>query len=207
MHAETISIHSAELQLKSEGFPKSTVRPQVDSDGVTVMAAPKADMFRDPAGSDSPPDAERFMATVEGDFQFSAHVEVSFHAQFDLGVLLGYVDDDNWFKICAELDPDGTRRVVSVVTRDGASDDANGWEIGDGGIHLRISRMAHAFALHASRDGHTWSMIRYFSLRTNTPAALKVGLLAQSPAGEGTRVRFSMIRMSRIMLAGVRSGA
>ena len=28
--------------------------------------------------------------------------------------LLGYVDEFTWFKICAELDPVGTLRVVSV---------------------------------------------------------------------------------------------
>jgi uncharacterized protein len=203
---ESLSLVCAGLEFVSEGESISVDRPVVVGDSVTITAAAGADMFLDPAGSENHPDGERFVQRVEGDFQFSAFVEVNFQADFDSGVLLGFVDNTTWFKICAELDPDGTRRVVSVVTRDGASDDSNGWAIGEEGIHLRISRMGAAFALHASQDGATWSMIRYFSLGQQTPNAIKVGILAQSPAGLGTSARFTQMRLSRSLLINVRGG-
>lgn len=206
MSIEPLSLVSAGLNLISEGESLATARPVIAGNSVTITAAPGADIFLDPAGSDNHPDAERFVQLVEGDFQFSAFVEVNFQADFDSGVLLGFVDDKTWFKICAELDPDGTRRVVSVVTRDGASDDANSWTIGDDGIHLRISRMGDAFALHASQDGEKWKMIRYFSLGQQTPKTIKVGVLTQSPSGFGTSACFSQFLLSRSLLVNVRGG-
>jgi uncharacterized protein len=206
MNVESLALVHVGMELVSEGESLSADRPVVIGDSITITAAAGADMFLDPAGSENHPDAERFVQVVEGDFQFSAFVEVKFQADFDSGVLLGFVDDATWFKICAELDPDGTRRVVSVVTRYGASDDSNSWEIGENGIHLRISRMGGAFALHARHDGARWSMIRYFSLGQQTPNAIKVGILAQSPTGLGTSACFSQIRLSRSLLPDVRGG-
>jgi hypothetical protein len=106
--SEIDPIEVGELRLRSESGPASATRPSL-SDGVfTLTAAAKADMFLDPAGFGPAPTAERFVDSVEGDFQLRACVEVDFVADFDSGVLLGYIDDHNWFKICAELDPDGT---------------------------------------------------------------------------------------------------
>lgn len=206
MNRDHHSLVFANLDLISEGGPVSPDRPVIDGDSVILSAAPGANIFLDPAGSEDPPDAERFVQLVNGDFQLSAFVEVNFQADFDSGVLLGYINSATWFKICAELDPDGTQRVVSVVTRDGASDDANSWPIRDSGVHLRISRMGDAFALHASHDGAQWSMIRYFSLGQSTSDSIKVGLLAQSPTGHGTSARFSQVQLTSSTLAEVRGG-
>lgn len=206
-----------DLRLRAEGGPASLTRPTLTNGVLTLVSAPKADLFLDPAnaraagvtptGAHTPPTAERFVDDVEGDFQLRAYVEVDFRSDFDSGVLLGFVDDATWFKICAELDPDGTRRVVSVVTRDGASDDTNSWPIPGDGIHLRISRSGETFAMHASENGELWSMIRYFSLGAPAPTTVKVGILAQSPTGEGTAARFSQLAFARRSPGPVRSGA
>jgi regulation of enolase protein 1 (concanavalin A-like superfamily) len=201
------AIKIGELTLRSESGPRSATRPAAVDGVLTLTAGAKADMFLDPAGVDTAPTAERFVNAIQGDFQLRAHVEVDFVSDHDSGVLLGFIDDENWFKICAELDPDGTHRVVSVVTRGGVSDDSNSWAMPDSGIHLRISRTGDAFAMHASADGTVWSMIRYFSMGAPAPASVKVGLLAQSPTGDGTSARFSEIAFTREPLAGVRSGA
>ena len=205
MSTEQPILAAANLRLVSEG-PPSAVRPVQTGSSVRLTAAPGADLFLDPAGSATPPDAERFVQVVEGDFQFSARVEVDFRADFDSGVLLGYADHRNWFKICAELDPDGTRRVVTVVTRNGASDDANSWAIEGTGIHLRISRTGQVFGLHASIDGRIWSMIRYFLLAKELGNSLNVGILAQSPVGSGTSALFSNLALTPATLADMRSG-
>jgi hypothetical protein len=56
----------------------------------------------------------------------------------------------------AELDPSGTARVVSVVTRDGVSDDCDSRPIDTAGTCRRISRLGSAFAMHPSTDARHW---------------------------------------------------
>ena len=192
--------------LVSEGCA-SGHEPRSVADGVELTAAARADLFLDPGGFDVAPDAERFLATVSGDFQLSARVGVDFRSAFDSGVLIGYVDSSTWFKICAELDPTGVPRVVSVVTRDGASDDANGSPLAQGAAYLRISRLGRAFALHASDSGESWDLVRYFALGILADRPIQIGMLAQSPTGDGTVVRFEDVRFSTDRLHGVRDGS
>ncbi|WP_294567211.1 DUF1349 domain-containing protein [uncultured Arthrobacter sp.] len=174
----------------------------------TVLSADAgADMFLNPDGSSHTFNAERFVAAVTGDFRLSAFVSPVYVSDFDSGVLIGYIDPLNWFKVCAELDPSGTTRVVSVVTRDGVSDDCDSWPIDRSGTFLRISRLGRAFALHASVDGLWWSMVRYFAMGDPAPAAVEIGFAAQSPSGEGTRATFSRISFDTHRLTGVRDGS
>ncbi|GAA2711619.1 DUF1349 domain-containing protein [Actinoplanes palleronii] len=186
--------------------PPTASDPEPVAGGTRLHCGPKSDLFLDPAGAAERPDAERFVAAVDGDFQLSARVIVDFREVFDSGVLIGYLDDDNWFKLCAEMDPEGTARVVSVVTRDGASDDVNSWPIGPTGVHLRISRLGRAFALHASGDGQSWRMVRYFGMPGDT-RSISIGMLAQSPRGTGTSAEFTEVTFDRTRLADVRDGS
>lgn len=181
--------------------------PDVQSDRVVLRAAARADLFLDPAGSSAPaPDAERFMTSVAGDFVFGGHVAAEFTAPYDSGVLLVAIDEENWFKVCSELDPHGVTRVVSVVTRDGFSDDANSWVIPAGGTHLRVARCGAAAALHASHDGVRWELIRYFNPGF-TSADVHMGILAQSPAGDGTTATFRDMFFRAQTLDNMRDGS
>ena len=101
---------------------------------VTASAAPHSDIFIDP-GADTLLNAESMLnaATLlgvppEGDFQFSARVTVEFASTYDAGVLLLWINDRHWGKLCLELSPDGEPMIVSVVTR-GVSDDANAFVV------------------------------------------------------------------------------
>lgn len=180
--------------------------PDVSGDGVVLHATAHADLFLDPAGSSTPaPDAERFMTSVSGDFVFGGHVTAGFTAPYDSGVLLVMIDEANWFKLCSELDPHGVTRVVSVVTRDGRSDDANAWQIPPTGAHLRVARCGETAALHASTDGRRWHLVRYFHPGF-TSDTVEVGILAQSPAGEGTTATFHDMFFRAESLADVRDG-
>jgi uncharacterized protein len=201
-----ITVHALPFVLDSEGAASGHA-PVVTEDEIRLTAAPLADLFLDPRGIENPPDAERFVAPVAGDFQLSAHVWVDYTKTFDSGVLLGYVDDSTWFKICAELDPHGIPRIVTVVTRNGASDDSNGWPISGPGAFLRISRLGTIFALHASSDGVSWELARYFTLHVPAEQPIRVGILAQSPMGDGTTVVFSRLRFGATTLTDVRDGS
>jgi regulation of enolase protein 1 (concanavalin A-like superfamily) len=169
------------------------------------MRAPgPTDMFIDPAGGDPTLTAPRLVGTPpEGDFQLSARVRVGFDATFDAGVLLIWVDERTWAKLCFELSPQGKPMVVSVITR-GTSDDANGFTVDGDRIWLRISRLGAAWAYHASIDGSYWQLVRYFTLGTD--AVPRVGFEAQSPTGHGCEVIFDEIRFTPTRLSDPRNG-
>ncbi|MFJ9761760.1 DUF1349 domain-containing protein, partial [Streptomyces sp. NPDC101149] len=178
---------------------------------VTAAASAHSDIFIDP-GADSQLNAESMLnaATLLGvppdcDFQFSARVTVNFESTFDAGVLLLWIDDRHWGKLCFEYSPDRQPMIVSVVAR-GVADDANAFAVDGRTVWLRISRIDHAFAYHASLDGKAWRMIRFFTLDdTSTPAS--IGFEAQSPTGDGCMVTFDDIRFTRERLRELRDGS
>ena len=106
---------------------------------VTVSAQPHTDIFIDPgngaAGAGAALNAESMLnaATLlgdapEGDFQLSARVTAGFASTFDAGVLLLWLDERRWSKLCFEFSPAGEPMVVSVVCR-GVCDDANAFTV------------------------------------------------------------------------------
>ncbi|MEU1887923.1 DUF1349 domain-containing protein [Micromonospora sp. WMMD987] len=181
-----------------------------ESGTVTAMATPHSDIFIDPgAGTPSDVGATLDAPTLlglppDGDFQFSARVTVDFTATYDAGVLLLWVDERHWGKLCFEFSPDGTPMIVSVVAR-GVADDANAFVVDTRTVWLRVSRIGHAFAYHASVDGRSWRMVRHFTV--DGAATATIGLEAQSPTGDGCRVTFDDIRFTRDRLADLRDGS
>ncbi len=177
---------------------------------VRSTALPRTDIFIDPGASPLEVQPVLNAATLlgtppAGDFQLSARVSVDFAATFDAGVLLLWIDDRHWAKLCFEYSPDGEPMVVSVVNR-GVSDDANGFVVDGRSVWLRVSRIDHAFAYHASLDGQAWRLIRSFAL--DDPAgAVALGLEAQSPTGEGCAVAFDQIAFTGTRLGDLRDGS
>jgi len=186
----------------------------VDAQSVTVVAPPRSDLFIDPGGPDSSLNAATLLGDPPGgDFQLSARVTVDFATTYDADVLLLWVDERRWAKLCFELSPArerpsaqaGEPMVVSVVCR-GVADDANAFVLPQRSVRLRVSRLGPAYAYHACVDGQTWQLIRYFSLDDDAPRA-RVGFEAQSPMGEGCSVRFDEIRFVTERLAHLRDGS
>ena len=70
-------------------------------------------------------------------------MSVDFAATFDAGVLLLWVDERHWGKLCFEFSPAGEAMVVSVVTR-GVSDDANAFMVTGRSVWLRVSESTTA---------------------------------------------------------------
>jgi regulation of enolase protein 1 (concanavalin A-like superfamily) len=185
---------------------------------VTVSAQPHTDIFIDPvngsaaAGADAALNAESMLSAAtllgdvpEGDFQLSARVTVGFAATFDAGVLLLWLDERHWGKLCFEFSPAGESMIVSVVCR-GVADDANAFTVPSRSAWLRISRIDRAYAYHASLDGKAWQMIRVFAFDDQAPRA-RIGFEGQSPTGDGCSVTFDEIRFLPERLADLRDGS
>jgi regulation of enolase protein 1 (concanavalin A-like superfamily) len=179
---------------------------QVSPDqGLTITAGPHTDWFIDPAGQDATDSApSALFRPPDRHFLWSARVQVAFASVFDAGVLVVYVHDALWAKLCFELSPQRHPMIVSVVTR-GTSDDCNAAPLAGPAVYLRIARQAHAFAFHYSPDGAWWHLVRYFSF--GPVETVRLGLAAQSPTGQHCTVSFSEIRYRQGTVQDIRSGA
>jgi hypothetical protein len=178
---------------------------------VTASAPPHSDIFIDP-GTDAQLNVESMLnaatllgVTPDGDFQFSARVTVGFASTYDAGALLLWINDRHWAKLCLEFFPAGEPMIVSVVTR-GVSDVANAFVVDRRMVWLRVSRIDQAFAYHASLDGETWRMIRFFAIDGTFTSGM-IGFEAQSPTGDGCIVTFDEIRFTRERLGDLRGGS
>jgi uncharacterized protein len=190
----------AALKLPSLPFPLEPVgHPppgcRVWHGALILSAAAGTDMFVDPAGTEQSmgPDAGRFVGLPPaGDFTLAAQVQVEFGSVYDAGVLLLHARERHWAKLCFEYSPQLRPTAVTVVTR-GVSDDCNSFEVDDDTLWLRITRSGRAWAFHASADGDWWRLLRYFALGGDAAELVRVGFLAQSPAGGGCTVTFDHI--------------
>lgn len=180
----------------------------VDGDAITITAGPRTDWFNDPSGTSRVSSAPALVFPSDGDVQLSATVAVGFQATFDAGVLFVHQTDDDWAKLCFERAPSGDTMAVSVVTR-GVSDDCNGPAIVGNTLRLRVSRIGRTFAFHhalVDDPTETWHMTRLFALR-DPDLPVRLGLLAQSPTGEGCSVTFSDARLVAESLLDPRDGS
>jgi regulation of enolase protein 1 (concanavalin A-like superfamily) len=169
---------------------------------LAIEAGPRTDFFRSPQGDPPASNAPAFVSEIEGDFTLAARVQVPFASTFDAGDLLLWGDEERWAKLCFEFSPQREPMIVSVVTRGGVSDDANGAVIDGNAVWLRIARIGPAYAFHSSVDGAWWSFARHFAL----DGEVEIGFVAQSPTGEGCAVRFTDVHFERRTLADLRDG-
>jgi uncharacterized protein len=172
-------------------------------DKLAIEAGPRTDLFVPPDGSEPTVNAPRLIVPVDGDFQLRAVVDPALAAMFDAGVLIVWIDERNWAKLCLERSPRGEATVVSVVTR-GVSDDCNS-SVVEPPVWMRIARLGPEYAFHVSTDGSSWELIRHFALAA--PDDPQIGFLAQSPTGDGCGVAFRELAFSRERLRDLRSGA
>ena len=98
-------------------------------------------------------------APPEGDFQLSARVTVDFASTFDAGVLLLWIDERHWGKLCFEFSPAGEPMVVSVVCR-GVSDDANAFVFPDDRYGFGFPASTGPTRITPRTDGEFWQLIR-----------------------------------------------
>ena len=165
---------------------------EIREDGarIEIMATPQSDFFCNGGSAsgegitpESLSNAPYYFTEIEGDFVMQAKVSHDFKDTYDSASLMVMVDLKNWAKACFEMTDFGTHAAVSVVTKQGESDDANGCNLDGNTAWLRVCRVDNTFSFHYSTDGEHFFMMRFFSL----PAGKKVraGLLAQAPVGNG----------------------
>ena len=165
---------------------------EIREDGarIEIKATPQSDFFCNSGSAseegitpESLSNALYYYTEIEGDFVMQAKVSHDFKDTYDSASLMVMVDLKNWAKACFEMTDFGTHAAVSVVTKQGESDDANGCNLDGNTAWLRVCRVDNTFSFHYSTDGEHFFMMRFFSL----PAGKKVraGLLAQAPVGNG----------------------
>jgi regulation of enolase protein 1 (concanavalin A-like superfamily) len=71
-------------------------------------------------------------------------------------------------------------------------------------VWLQIVRVGDVFCTHYSLDGETFYMVRLFHMPAEK--SIKVGIEAQSPAGEGGLRFYSDISLEKRSVANLRAG-
>ena len=182
---------------------------RTEVNGEIAIAAPAhTDWFNDPVpqgGMLCAPvaNAPFFYTEAEGDFVFRAKVRPNHRYTYDACALMVIRDEYMWAKVAFEATDFGTRAAVCVVT-DGVSDDANGCDIDQDTVWLQIVRAGDVFCTHWSPDGTRFFMVRLFRLPVGE--RVKVGLAAQSPAGEGGLRTFSEVTLEKRTVRNLRAG-
>ena len=179
-----------------------------DGDAITMYAPPKTDYFNDPVpqnGELPKPqgNAPFFYTDAEGDFVIRVKVRPNFQSTYDAACVMVIQDGNKWLKAAFEASDFGTKAVVSVVTNR-VSDDANGCNIDADEVWLQVARAGNNFAVHYSLDGVRYDMVRLCTLPMD--AAVKVGIQAQCPIGEGGDRVFSGLCIEKRTVADLRKG-
>ena len=145
-----------------------------------------------------------YYTEVDGDFVMRVKVAHVFKDTYDSASIMIMIDMQNWAKACFEKTDFGTHAAVSVVTRNGESDDANGCNIDSNSVWLQITRVGNSFAFHFSEDGVTYYMMRFFNLSAGK--TIKVGLLAQAPQGNGGIRTYENLTIEKKTVKNIRFG-
>ena len=179
-----------------------------DGAELTIAAPPKTDWFNNPIPEDGElpepvANAPFFYTEVSGDFVFRAKVRPNHWYTYDACALMVIRDERMWAKAAFERSDFGTNAVVCVVTNE-VSDDANGCNIEQESIWLQIVRKGDVFCVHYSLDGERFDMVRLFRLPDGE--SVKVGLEAQSPAGEGGVRLFEQVTLEKRTVENLRAG-
>lgn len=179
-----------------------------EGDEVVIYAPAKTDWFNNPVpenGLLSAPvaNAPFFYTEVTGDFVFRAKVRPNFKSVYDACALMVIQDERLWTKAAFEKSDFGTTAAVCVVTN-GVSDDANGCNIAQDEVWLQIVRVGDVFCTHYSLDGERFDMVRLFHLPVEK--TVKVGIEAQSPAGDGGLRFYSEISLENRTVKNLRAG-
>lgn len=178
---------------------------------IEIMATPQSDFFCNNGSAseegitpESLCNAPYYFTEYEGNFVMQVKVSHDFKDTYDSSSVMVMVDLQNWAKACFEKTDFGTHAAVSVVTKRGESDDANGCNLEGNTAWLRVCRVGNNFSFLYSTDGEHFFMMRFFSLPAEKK--VKVGLLAQAPIGNGGLRIYEDLRLESRTVKNIRAG-
>jgi len=177
----------------------------VTGGGVTLASGAASDCFNDPKGRLTRHTAPVLLAPVDNrqPFTFTARVAPQLLATYDAGALYLYASDLLWQKLAFERDERGVARVVSVRTVD-TSDDNNHQSLTGHSAYLKISSDTALVGLYYSADNVEWDLARLY--KNDYPAALWLGVGAQSPVGAGSAATFDQLSLTLHSVGDFRRG-
>lgn len=177
---------------------------------IEIMATPESDFFCGHSTSKESTELPQSLANapfyyteIAGDFVMKTKVSLDFIDIYDASAIMVMQDLTHWGKACFEFTDFNTHAVVSVVTN-GQSDDANGNNVEASAVWLQVCRVDNSFAFHYSIDGENFYMMRFFTLPVEE--TVKVGLVAQSPKGEGGLRVFENLTIEKRSVKNIREG-
>ncbi|MBP5246110.1 MAG: DUF1349 domain-containing protein [Clostridia bacterium] len=175
-------------------------------DGVSLIPDEKSTFFCDPNGKKNRANAVFMYSELEGDFIVRAHVDHDFIYTGDAAGIMMRIDDENWAKLGFEKSETGTHSLISSITHDGWSDRAIGETYQWDNVRLYFVRKGNTFGMYYSADDKHKRLVRYF--RFNAPEKIQVGMMAQSPNGEGDAVmNFYTFEVEHISVESIEAGA
>ncbi len=181
--------------------------PIITDDKIILTSTEKTDFFNffdaDTGTIKKISTAPYIYTEVEGDFIATVKVSATFKDTYDSAVLMLMQDENTWAKACLELTDFGKIAVVSVVTNN-LSDDANGNNLDTTSVNLKAVRVNNDFSFHYSTNGTDYEMMRFFHI--DAEKCLKVGLVAQSPTGNGTECIFNDFEIKNVTAKNIRKG-
>lgn len=136
-------------------------------------------------------------------FTLTGKITPTFLATYDAGAFYIWVKDDLWLKMAMERDERKRVRMVSVRTT-GTSDDNNHDVVTAKSVYLKISSDTKTVGFYYSLDNKTWQLIRLF--KNEYPAAIWLGISAQSPTGNGTSALFQHLALTQTSITDFRLG-
>jgi len=175
----------------------------IEETKLLITAHPHSDFSIDYTTGEALLNAAYYYTEKQGDFVLRAKVSHEFKSVYDACALMALVDDIHWAKLCFEYTDIHTHSVVSVVAN-GLADDANGVDIQGETVWIQLARKGNIFSMHYSTDGEHYKMVRHFSMSCGE--MLKVGLVAQSPLGDGGLFTFEAIKLESTTLSDIRKG-
>lgn len=179
----------------------------IDDQGATISANAQTDWFFHPDGSSLRSNVPSlYLESTAPEVSLVAKVSVGFAGTYDAGALFVQSGPDHWAKLAFELSPQAIPTIVSVVTK-GTSDDCDGPRHPDDTVWLRLHVRGGIVAFHFSEDGQFWRFNRTFSLPRSPGAAIRLGLSAQAPTGEGCTAKFTEVSLRHKPLIDFRDGS
>ena len=176
---------------------------QADGWDYSVLAREKTDLFCALDGETVIKSASLYGWKVTGDCVIEAEVSMKRTGNYDGAGLILFGDERHWAKCCMEATDFGKIAVITVMT-DGVSDDANGPNITNDSVWLRLVRKGNDCSVHYSFDGKYYEMYRI--CKVNLPETVTAALVAQAPVGPAGYRHFRNVKVEEKTVADLRKG-